>query len=81
MLQPYGIYCINIASPGAAWQVSFERSPFAVFFRVQAGLNKGKARTALASAVFFNRLGEIENRRIEQQRYRASDLNLETVAN
>ena len=27
--------------------------------RVHAGLNKGKARTVLARAVFFNRLGEI----------------------
>jgi TnpA family transposase len=29
--------------------------------RVQAGLNKGEARNALARAVFFNRLGEIRD--------------------
>lgn len=40
--------------------------------RVQAGLNKGEARNALARAVFFNRLGEIRDRSFEQQRYRAS---------
>ncbi|WP_159210228.1 Tn3 family transposase, partial [Klebsiella pneumoniae] len=39
--------------------------------RVQAGLNKGEARNALARAVFFNRLGEIRDRSFEQQRYRA----------
>jgi TnpA family transposase len=30
--------------------------------RVQAGLNKGEARNALARAVFFNRLGEMRDR-------------------
>lgn len=44
--------------------------------RVNAGLNKGEARNALARAVFFNRLGEIRDRGFEQQRYRASGLNL-----
>ncbi|MEQ2017917.1 Tn3 family transposase [Photorhabdus bodei] len=48
--------------------------------RVQAGLNKGEARNALARAVFFNRLGEIRDRSFEQQRYRASGLNLVTAA-
>jgi TnpA family transposase len=48
--------------------------------RVHAGLNKGEARNALARAVFFNRLGEIRDRGFEQQRYRASGLNLVTVA-
>ena len=48
--------------------------------RVQVGLNKGEARNALARAVFFNRLGEIRDRRFEQQRYRASGLNLVTAA-
>ncbi|MBN4181035.1 Tn3 family transposase ISPa40 [Pseudomonas savastanoi pv. phaseolicola] len=48
--------------------------------RVHAGLNKGEARNALARAVFFNRLGEIRDRSFEQQRYRASGLNLVTVA-
>ena len=48
--------------------------------RVNAGLNKGEARNALARAVFFNRLGEIRDRGFEQQRYRASGLNLVTAA-
>ena len=48
--------------------------------RVNAGLNKGEVRNALARAVFFNRLGEIRDRSFEQQRYRASGLNLVTAA-
>jgi TnpA family transposase len=48
--------------------------------RVQAGLNKGEARNALARAVFFNRLGEMRDRSFENQRYRASGLNLVTAA-
>ena len=48
--------------------------------RVHAGLNKGEARNALDRAVFFNRLGEIRDRGFEQQRYRASGLNLVTAA-
>jgi len=48
--------------------------------RVHAGLNKGEARNALARAVFFYRLGEIRDRGFEQQRYRASGLNLVTAA-
>ena len=48
--------------------------------RVHAGLNKGEVRNALARAVFFNRLGEIRDRSFEQQRYRASGLNLVTAA-
>jgi hypothetical protein len=47
---------------------------------VHAGLNKGEARNALTRAVFFNRLGEIRDRGFEQQRYRASGLNLVTAA-
>ena len=45
-------------------------------------LNKGGARNALALArpVFFNRPGEIRDRSFEQQRYRASGLNLMTAA-
>lgn len=48
--------------------------------RVHAGLNKGEARNALARAVFIHRLGEIRDRGFEQQRYRASGLNLVTAA-
>ena len=48
--------------------------------RVQAGLNKGEARNALARAVFFNRLGEFLDQSFEGQRYRASGLNLLTAA-
>ena len=48
--------------------------------RVHVGVNKGEARNALVRAVFFNRLGEIRDRSFEQQRYRASGLNLVTAA-
>ncbi|MCX8454842.1 Tn3 family transposase [Paenarthrobacter ureafaciens] len=48
--------------------------------KVTTGLNKGEARNTLARAVFFNRLGEIRDRSFEQQRYRASGLNLLTAA-
>ena len=47
---------------------------------MHAGLNKGEARNSPARAVFFNRLGEIRDRSFEQQRYRASGLNLVTAA-
>ena len=47
--------------------------------RVQVGLNKGESRNALARAVFFNRLGEIRDRSFEQQRYRASGLNVSAL--
>lgn len=57
------------------WLQSVERRR-----RVHAGLNKGEARNALARAVFFYRLGEIRDRSFEQQRYRASGLNLVTAA-
>jgi TnpA family transposase len=55
----------------------FQTSPITVR---HAGLNKGEARNSLARAVFFNRLGEIRDRSFEQQRYRASGLNLVTAA-
>ena len=48
--------------------------------RANAGLNKGEARNALARAVFFHRLGEIRDRAFENQRYRASGLNLAVAA-
>jgi TnpA family transposase len=48
--------------------------------RVQIGLNKGEAKNTLARAVFLNRLGEIRDRRFENQRYRASGLNLVVTA-
>lgn len=48
--------------------------------RVQLGLNKGEAKNALARAVFFNRLGELRDRTFENQRYRASGLNLVVAA-
>ena len=44
------------------------------------GLNKGEAKNALARAVFFNRLGELRDRSFENQRYRASGLNLVVAA-
>jgi hypothetical protein len=48
--------------------------------REQTGLNKGEARNALARAVFFNRLGELRDRSYNNQRHRASGLNLLTAA-
>ena len=48
--------------------------------RINAGINKGEARNALARAVFFNRMGEIRDRHFENQNYRASGLNLVTAA-
>lgn len=44
----------------------------------QAGLNKGEARNALA--VFMHQLGEIRDRKPENQSYRASGLTLLTAA-
>ena len=44
--------------------------------RVNAGLNEGEARNALARAVFFNRLGELRDRSYEDQQGRASGLAL-----
>lgn len=46
----------------------------------KAGLNKGEARNALAHAVFLHRLGEIRDRKPENQSYRASGLTLLTAA-
>jgi TnpA family transposase len=48
--------------------------------RVRVGLNKGEAKNALARAVFFNRQGELRDRTFENQRYRASGLNLVVLA-
>ena len=48
--------------------------------RIHVGLNKGEARNALAKAVFFNRLGELRDRTHENQRHRASGLNLVVAA-
>lgn len=48
--------------------------------RVHSGLNKGEAKNALARAIFFNRLGELRDRSFENQRYRASGLNLVVAA-
>ncbi|MGI2299064.1 Tn3 family transposase, partial [Candidatus Cardinium hertigii] len=47
---------------------------------VQVALNKGEARNALARTVFFYRLGEIRDRKFDNQRYRSSGLNLITAA-
>ena len=48
--------------------------------RVNAGLNKGEAKNALTRAIFFNRWGELRDRNFENQRYRASGLNLAVAA-
>ena len=42
--------------------------------------NKGEQQNALRRAVFFNRLGEIRDRSYENQRHRASGLNLLVAA-
>lgn len=48
--------------------------------RVHVGLNKGEAKNALSRAVCFNRLGEMRDRSYENQRHRASGLNLVVAA-
>jgi len=48
--------------------------------RSNSGLNQGEARNALARTVFFQRHGEIRDRTFENQRYRASGLNLVVAA-
>jgi TnpA family transposase len=48
--------------------------------RISAGLAKGESRNFLARAIFFHRLGEIRDRSYENQRYRASGLNLVVAA-
>jgi hypothetical protein len=46
----------------------------------QPRLNKGEQQNALRRAVFFNQLGEIRDRSYENQRHRASGLNLLVAA-
>jgi len=48
--------------------------------RVTGGLNKGEARNALARAILFNRRGTVQDRSYEDQRNRASGLNLVVAA-
>jgi Tn3 transposase DDE domain len=48
--------------------------------RIHIGLNKGEARNALARAMFFNQLGELRDRTLENQKHRASGLNLVVAA-
>lgn len=48
--------------------------------RSNAGLNKGEAEHSLKRAVFFHRLGELRDRTLENQRHRASGLNLVVAA-
>ena len=45
-----------------------------------AELNKGESRNALARAVCFHRLGQLRDRTVEAQQYRASGLTLVTAA-
>lgn len=44
--------------------------------RINANLNKGEARNALARGVFFNRLGELRDRSYEDQMNRSSGLTM-----
>lgn len=62
------------AASTLAWLQSTEQR-----LRVQIGLNKGEAKNAPARAVSSNRPGELRDRS-ENQRYRASDLNLVVAA-
>jgi TnpA family transposase len=55
-------------------------SDLALRRRSNAGLNKGEARNSLARAPFFHRHGEIRDRTFENQRYRATGLNLTIAA-
>src|ERR1700745_1292785 len=48
--------------------------------RIHIGLNKGEARNALARGMFFNRLGELRDRTLENQQHRACGLNLVLAA-
>lgn len=48
--------------------------------RSHAGLNKGEASNSLRRAVFFHRQGEIRDRTLENQSFRASGLSLITAA-
>jgi len=48
--------------------------------KVNAGLNKGEARNALARALYFNRLGEVRDRSFEIQCHKSGGLNLATAA-
>ncbi|MDP9317432.1 MAG: Tn3 family transposase [Chloroflexota bacterium] len=48
--------------------------------RVTAGLNKGEAKNGLAKAIFFNRRGMVQDQSYEDQRHRASGLNLVLTA-
>src|SRR5690606_28828342 len=48
--------------------------------RAHVVLNKGEAKHALERAVFFNRLGEVRDRSFDDQRFRASGLNLTVAA-
>ena len=48
--------------------------------RINANLNKGEARNALARAVFFNRLGELRDRSYEDQMNRSSGLTFLSAA-
>ena len=89
MLRKLGSYPRQngLPSPCASWGASSARcsswtgcKAWSCAAASMPGLNKGEARNALARAVFFNRLGEIRDRSFEQQRYRASGLNLVTAA-
>ena len=48
--------------------------------RSHAGLNKGEASNSLRRAIFFHRQGEIRDRTLENQSFRASGLSLITAA-
>jgi Tn3 transposase DDE domain len=69
------------STPGRDGQVIYFRAGFPPSsWTTHVGLNKGEQQNALRRAVFFNRLGEIRDRSFENQRHRASGLNLLVAA-
>ena len=76
---PFGKYKDRILADVPVSYLEWYMSP-ELRRRVTAGLNKGEARNALARAVYFNRFGEVRERSFENQRYKASGLNLVTAA-
>ena len=89
MLRKLGAYsCQNALAIALRELGKLERTLFLLEYirdvelrgRIHIGLNKGEARNALARAMFFNRLGELRNRTLENQQHRASGLNLVVAA-
>lgn len=74
------LYPANISSTVARSIFSFPNTQFLYLAAVQTGLNKGETRNALAREMFLHRLGEITDRKPENQSHRASGLTLLTAS-